>query len=123
MKAMGQKKVKWGLREIISLLADILTILGLSIVFIVGFLKSLYNDIIVENLIGIIFFLFLSLAGLAVIYLLFRLLSSWTKKNFAENAVQRILQFIIWMIFSALFLIATYSTYTFIRSFPLLNTS
>lgn len=101
-------------RDRLAVVADILSILGVSLAAVVGGVLTLTTTLNVSNLFAAVIISLLSLAGSAVVLVGFLAISGWLSRK-THNVW--LLQFALWATFAALFLLAIFAWYEMISSF------
>jgi hypothetical protein len=96
----------------LAIVADVVSILGVSLATVVGGSFALSGKLAVENIVGILIGALLSLAAASLVVLGFLALSARMRQRFANNPIAlRVLHFSLWSVFSALFLTAAFLSY------------
>ena len=96
----------------LAIVADIVSILGVSLATVVGGSFALRGKLDVENIVGVSASALLSLAGASLVVLVFLALSSWLRRRISDNPIALgLLQFSLWAVFGALFLLAALFSY------------
>lgn len=96
----------------LAIVADIVSILGVSLATVVGGSFALSGKLNVENVVGVSASALLSLAGASLVVLAFLASSSWLRRRFSGNPIALgLLQFSLWAVFAALFLVAAFFSY------------
>jgi len=107
-------------RERLSVIADIVSILGVSLATALGGAFALDVNFRVENLMIMLVFGLLFLAGASAVIALFLAASSWLSLRFSANvSIRRLLLTALWLIFGALFIYVTVLIYLFLGSVKL----
>ena len=105
-------------RERLATVADILSILGVSLAAVVGGALTLTTNLYVGNVIGAAAISLISLAGAALVLVGFLAVSGWLSRRFSPSrAFVYLFQFALWTSFAALFLFAVFVWYDLISSF------
>ena len=96
----------------LAIVADIVSILGVSLATVVGGSLALSGKLDVENIVGVSASALLSLAGASLVLLAFLASSSWIRRRISGNHIALgLLQFSLWAVFGALFLLAAFLSY------------
>ena len=96
----------------LAIVADIVSILGVSLATVVGGSLALSGKLDVENIVGVSASALLSLAGVSLVLLAFLASSSWIRRRISGNPIALgLLQFSLWAVFGALFLLAAFLSY------------
>jgi hypothetical protein len=96
----------------LAIVADIVSILGVSLATLVGGSFALSGKLDVENIVGVSASALLSLAGASLVVLAFLASSSWLRRRISGNPIALgLLQFSLWDVFGALFLLAAFFSY------------
>jgi len=104
-------------RERLAVVADILSILGVSLAAVVGGILTLSTSLRVANVIGAAISSLLSLAGAALVLVACLATSAWLSRKFAFNPLFRsLVHFSLWAVFASLFLLAAFIAYEFFSS-------
>lgn len=99
-------------RERLAIVADVLSIVGISLATVVGGGFALGGTLDVENVVGVVVISLLSLAGASLVLLAFLSASSVLRSRLAANPTGRFfLQLSLWSVFSALFVVAAFFAY------------
>jgi hypothetical protein len=99
-------------RERLAVVADVLSIIGVSVATVVGGGFALNRTLDVENIVGVSIISLLSLAGASLVLLAFLFFSSKLRNCTESNTTVRILlQFSLWAVFFALLLYAVFFSY------------
>jgi hypothetical protein len=104
-------------KERLGLVADIVSILGVSFATVLGGAFALGSKLDVENTMGVLIGGLLSLAGASVVFALFLAASLWLGLHLPENSlIRRLILIALWFTFGALFLYAAYFAYAVLTS-------
>ena len=104
-------------KEKLAVVADIVSILGVSLATALGGAFALNAKLDVENITGVLIGGLLSLAGTSVVVALFLAASSWLGLHLPANStVRRLMLIALWLVFAALFLLAVFLAYTILTS-------
>lgn len=104
-------------KERLAVIADIVSILGVSLATVLGGAFALNANIDVENLMGVLIGGLLSLAGASAVVALFLATSSWLGLHLSANSpIRRLMLIALWLVFGALFLYAAYFAYAVLSS-------
>lgn len=96
----------------LAIVADIVSILGVSLATVVGGSFALSGKLHIENIVAVSAIALLSLAGASFVVLAFLASSSWLRRRFTGNLIALgLLQFSLWAVFAALFLLAAFLSY------------
>lgn len=101
-------------RDRLAVIADILSIFGVSIAAVVGGLLTLATELYVENIIAVAGFSLLSLALSTLILVGFLAVSGWLSRRCSYAGL---FQFALWACCAALFVFAILAWYGYVRSF------
>lgn len=101
----------------LAIVADIVSVLGVSLATVVGGSFALSGKLDVANVVGVSVSVLLSMAGASLVVLAFLALSSWLRRRFSMNPIALVmLQFSLWAVFAALFLVAAFFSYEVLSS-------
>lgn len=99
-------------RDRLAIVADVFSILGVTLATVVGSLLSLDSSLNMGSVMMAIVISLLSLAGGAVVLVGFMEVSGWISNKCSSNGLYKLLfQFSIWALFVSLFILATFIWY------------
>lgn len=100
-------------RDRLAVVADILSIFGVSIAAVVGGVLTLSTTLSVGNVIAAAAISLVSLAGITLVLIVFFAASGWVSRN---SSYARLLRLALWATFAALLLFAIFAWYEFMSS-------
>ena len=104
-------------KERLAVVADIVSILGISFATVLGGVFAFNAKLDVENIVGVLIGGLLSLAGAFVVVALFLGASSWLALHMpATSLIRRLTLIALWLVFSALFFYAAFFVYAVLTS-------
>ena len=104
-------------KERLSVVSDIVTILGVSMATILGGAFALNEKIDVENVLGFVILGLLSLAGALVVVAFFLGGASWLQARLPVNSlIRNLLLSALWLVFFTLCIYAAYFAYAVLTS-------
>lgn len=104
-------------KERLAVIADIMSIVGISLATALGGAFALNAKLNAQNTIAVLAGGLLFLAVIVVVLVIFLIVSSWISQVWASNLfIGKLLQLSAWLAFAALFLCAIYLSYLALSS-------
>lgn len=109
-------------RARLGIIADVLSILGISFATVIGGSFAISGSLNVANILGTAIIALLGLAGASLVILLYLTGSNWIRERYATRPAARVLLSVaLWSTFLALVLTASFVSYEFISSTRFVN--
>jgi Na+/serine symporter len=106
----------------LGIIADIVSILGVSVATVIGGSFALSGSPNVENILGTAIIALLGLTASSIVLILYLTSSSWIQVKFsAKSTIKNLLLLALWSTFLALILVASFVSYEYISSTRFIN--